>query len=126
MKFLVHKSTFWQIKKNNNCLQFCFLIQLRFFSYRYLLDTWKMFYERADFDIMLAQFKPNEKPPRQVYISCSFCGKSISAYLAALNRGRGQFQRMTGTANKVRLIKLRHLIIYSCYLQNLIANNVGK
>ncbi|KAJ8985000.1 hypothetical protein NQ317_016911 [Molorchus minor] len=44
-------------------------------NYRHLLDTWKLFYERADFDIMLAQFKPNEKPPQQVYVSCNFCGK---------------------------------------------------
>ncbi|KAJ8938879.1 hypothetical protein NQ318_016083 [Aromia moschata] len=72
-------------------------------NYRHLLDTWKLFYERADFDIMLAQFKPNEKPPQQVYVSCNFCGKSISAYMHGLNRGRGQFQRMTGTANKVKM-----------------------
>ncbi|KAJ8949341.1 hypothetical protein NQ314_008261 [Rhamnusium bicolor] len=72
-------------------------------DYRNLLDTWRLFYERADFDIMLASFKPNEKPPQQVYVSCNFYGKSISAYMHGLNRGRGQFQRVTGTTNKVKM-----------------------
>ncbi|CAH1154363.1 unnamed protein product [Phaedon cochleariae] len=57
-------------------------------NYRDLLNIWRMFHERADFDIMLASFKPSEKPPQQVYVSCNFCGKSISAFLSGQDRNR--------------------------------------
>ncbi|XP_074036422.1 GATOR complex protein mio [Leptinotarsa decemlineata] len=56
--------------------------------YQDLLNRPKMFEQRADFDIMLASFKPNERPPQQVYVSCNFCGKSISAYIAGQDRSR--------------------------------------
>lgn len=53
------------------------------------------------FDIMLSSQRPNDKPPQQVYISCNFCGKSISAFMQGLTRGRGTFPRMGG-ANKLK------------------------
>lgn len=70
-------------------------------KYRELLDIWQMWYCRADFDIMLAHFRPHEKPPQQVFVSCNFCGKSISAYMHGLNRGRTSYSRLTGTPNKL-------------------------
>ncbi|KAG5872709.1 hypothetical protein JTB14_008803 [Gonioctena quinquepunctata] len=54
--------------------------------YQELLNRPKMFEERANYDIMLASFKPNEKPLQQVYVSCNFCGKSISAYMEGQDR----------------------------------------
>ncbi|XP_018335553.1 GATOR complex protein MIOS [Agrilus planipennis] len=72
-------------------------------SYRNLLDVWQLWNERAHFDIMLNSYKPTEKPPQQVYVSCNFCGKSISAYMQGLNRGRGPFSRMGSTANKLKM-----------------------
>lgn len=57
------------------------------------------------FDIMLSSFQGGEKPQSQVYVSCNFCGKSISAYMQGLNRGRAPFSRMGGTANKLKVCK---------------------
>ncbi|KRT82737.1 hypothetical protein AMK59_4364 [Oryctes borbonicus] len=71
-------------------------------SYRNLLDSWQLWHERAMFDIMLSTQRPNDKPPQQVYISCNFCGKSISAFMQGLTRGRGTFPRMGG-ANKMKM-----------------------
>nr|XP_022917672.1 GATOR complex protein MIOS-A isoform X1 [Onthophagus taurus] len=71
-------------------------------SYRSLLDSWQYWHERANFDIMLCSERPTDKPPQQVYISCNFCGKSISAYMQGLNRGRGNYTRM-GSSNKIKM-----------------------
>ncbi|KAK9890772.1 hypothetical protein WA026_012117 [Henosepilachna vigintioctopunctata] len=68
-------------------------------SYRNLLDTWQLWNERAKFDIMISSHRPNEKHSQQVYVSCNFCGKSISACIQGLNRPRGQFIRMGNAAN---------------------------
>lgn len=66
-------------------------------SYRDLLNTWRMYLERADFDIMLAQLRPKEKPLQQVYISCNYCGKSVSASMQGFNQERGQYQRASSS-----------------------------
>lgn len=80
------------------------IIQLLFFcSYRNLLDTWQLWNERAHFDIMLSTYWPADTAPQQVYVSCNFCGKSISAYMYGLTRGRGPFPRISGTANKLKV-----------------------
>lgn len=71
-------------------------------GYRNLLDSWQLWNQRALFDIMLSGQNSNDKPPQQVHVSCNFCGKSISAYMQA-NRGRAQYPRMGGTANKLKL-----------------------
>lgn len=47
-------------------------------SYRSLLDGWRLWMQRAKFDIFMNAHKI---PPQQVFISCSFCGKSISAFM---------------------------------------------
>lgn len=72
-------------------------------NYRNLLDTWQLWNERANFDIMLSSFRPNERQPQQVYVSCNFCGKSISACMQGLNRTRGQFTRMGSAANNLKM-----------------------
>lgn len=71
-------------------------------NYRDLLNSWKMFHERADYDIMLAGFS-TQKPPQQVYISCNFCGKSISAYLQNMDKSRGGPQLHKTTTTKAKL-----------------------
>nr|XP_023023937.1 GATOR complex protein MIOS [Leptinotarsa decemlineata] len=70
--------------------------------YQDLLNRPKMFEQRADFDIMLASFKPNERPPQQVYVSCNFCGKSISAYIAGQDRSR--LHKSSSSKTKVSII----------------------
>lgn len=73
-----------------------------YFSYRGLLDAWKMWNQRAHFDIAM-RTSTNEKPHQQVYISCNFCGKSISAVMQGLSRARGPFGRLASTSNKLKV-----------------------
>ncbi|XP_014207535.2 GATOR complex protein MIOS-A [Copidosoma floridanum] len=56
-------------------------------SYRNLLDSWKMWNQRAHFDIIRGTTK-SEKPSHQMYISCHFCGKSISTFMQGFARVR--------------------------------------
>lgn len=77
-------------------------------SYTNLLDTWQLWHERALFDVMFQAQRPNDKPRQQVFVSCKFCGKSISAYMHGLNRGRGTFSRMGVTANKMKMSACPH------------------
>ncbi|XP_012282534.1 GATOR complex protein MIOS-B [Orussus abietinus] len=77
-------------------------VQVWIESYRTLLDSWKMWNQRAHFDIIMRS-STNEKPPQQMYISCNFCGKSISAYMQGLSRTRGPFGRLGSTSNKLKM-----------------------
>ncbi|XP_066259323.1 GATOR2 complex protein MIOS [Euwallacea similis] len=69
-------------------------------DYQELLNRWKYWFERADFDLMLVKAK-NERPLPQVYMSCTYCGKNISAHLRSLKNQ--QFSRISvaGAANKL-------------------------
>ena len=51
-------------------------------SYRSLLDSWRLWTQRAKFDVQYYKRNPSgiEKPPPQVYVSCNYCGKSISVF----------------------------------------------
>lgn len=77
-------------------------VQVWIASYRSLLDAWKMWNQRAHFDITM-RASTNEKPPQQVYISCNFCGKSISSFMQGLSRARGPFGRLGNTSNKLKM-----------------------
>lgn len=77
-------------------------VQVWIDSYRGLLDAWKMWNQRAHFNIAM-RLSTNDKPPQQVYISCNFCGKSISAFMQGLSRARGPFARLGGTSNKLKM-----------------------
>ena len=46
-------------------------------NYRELLDMWRLWHERAEFDVFLNTCDTTEKPMPQVHASCHFCGKSI-------------------------------------------------
>eukprot|EP00058_Branchiostoma_floridae_P009637 XP_002595125.1 hypothetical protein BRAFLDRAFT_67907 [Branchiostoma floridae] len=48
-------------------------------SYRSLLDSWRFWHQRAQFDVHRNLIDPAVKPPQQVFVSCNFCGKSISS-----------------------------------------------
>ncbi|OXU30787.1 hypothetical protein TSAR_008781 [Trichomalopsis sarcophagae] len=77
-------------------------VQIWIESYRNLLDAWKMWNQRAHFDIAM-RASANEKPPQQMYISCNFCGKSISAFMQGLCRAKGPFGRLGSTSNKLKM-----------------------
>ena len=64
-------------------------------SYRSLLDSWRLWTQRAKFDVLYYKGYSTsavaEKSPQQVYVSCNFCGKSVSVYLG--NKGRISLSR---------------------------------
>lgn len=60
-------------------------------SYRSLLDSWRLWTQRAKFDVQLYKGTPAsgfEKPAQQVYASCNFCGKSLSVYSGSGKGGK--------------------------------------
>ncbi|XP_013772701.1 GATOR complex protein MIOS-like [Limulus polyphemus] len=59
-------------------------------SYRDLLDSWRLWHQRALFDVQWCKVNPSTMPPQQVFVSCNFCGKSVTSYFQQL----GQFQGM--------------------------------
>ncbi|KAK0099087.1 hypothetical protein PV326_006551 [Microctonus aethiopoides] len=77
-------------------------VQVWIDSYRGLLDAWNMWHQRVHFDIVMRS-STNEKLPQQVYISCNFCGKSISAFMQGLSRARGPFGRLGSSSNKLKM-----------------------
>ncbi|XP_055203878.1 GATOR2 complex protein MIOS isoform X2 [Gorilla gorilla gorilla] len=59
-------------------------------NYRNLLDAWRFWHKRAEFDIHRSKLDPSSKPLAQVFVSCNFCGKSISYSCSAVpHQGRG-------------------------------------
>ncbi|XP_063233237.1 GATOR2 complex protein MIOS isoform X2 [Bacillus rossius redtenbacheri] len=74
-------------------------------SYRMLLNIWRLWHQRAHFDIAMNTFSPSEKPPQQVFVSCNFCGKSISAQMQGLSRNRNAFARLGATSQKLKCRK---------------------
>ncbi|XP_028297965.1 GATOR2 complex protein MIOS [Gouania willdenowi] len=66
-------------------------------NYRNLLDAWRFWHKRAEFDIHRGKLDPSSKPLAQVFVSCNFCGKSISYSGAAVpHQGRGFSQYGVG------------------------------
>ncbi|XP_051872722.1 GATOR complex protein MIOS isoform X1 [Pristis pectinata] len=58
-------------------------------NYRNLLDAWRFWHKRAEFDIHRSKLDPFSKPLAQVFVSCNFCGKSISYSCSAIpHQGR--------------------------------------
>ncbi|XP_078094249.1 GATOR2 complex protein MIOS [Mustelus asterias] len=58
-------------------------------NYRNLLDAWRFWHKRAEFDIHRSKLDPCSKPLAQVFVSCNFCGKSISYSCSAMpHQGR--------------------------------------
>lgn len=72
-------------------------------SYQQILDCNKLWDQRAHFDLALNTANQCEKLPQQVFVTCNFCGKSISAYIQGVNRTRGQFARVAPTNNKLKM-----------------------
>ena len=80
--------------------------QLKFWieRYRELLDSWKLWEQRAEFDIMKNLNNPLLISPPEVTISCNFCGKNISpAGIGALGRSTPLFSRFTTTNAKIKV-----------------------
>lgn len=58
-------------------------------SYQQLLDRWRLWHQRALFDIEWYKASASSKPAPHVFVSCNFCGKSVSSYLQMLGQGHG-------------------------------------
>ncbi|CAG9761033.1 unnamed protein product [Ceutorhynchus assimilis] len=69
-------------------------------NYQELLNQWKFWFERADFDLMLVKYR-KERPLPQVYISCTYCGKNISAHLRSLKSQQFSRINVAGSTNKL-------------------------
>ncbi|RLU21193.1 hypothetical protein DMN91_005566 [Ooceraea biroi] len=78
-------------------------VQVWITNYRHLLNAWKLWSQRAKFDIAMRASTPQERPPQQIYVSCNFCGKSISAFMQGLSRARVPFGRLGSTPNKLKM-----------------------
>lgn len=57
-------------------------------KYRELLDIWRLWEHRAHLDIMLSQLNSSPKHSKSVFLSCSFCGKNVSASIYDETRSR--------------------------------------
>lgn len=59
---------------------------------------------------MLVKYK-NERPLPQVYMSCTYCGKNISAHLRTLKSQQFSRLNVAGSSNKVT-----NLVVIVCFL----------
>lgn len=57
-------------------------------SYKSLLDCWRLWHQRAFFDVEWYKRLANESPPQQLFVSCNFCDKSVSSYLRLVGRSK--------------------------------------
>ena len=87
-------------------------------SYRSLLDSWRLWTQRAKFDVQFYKGNPSsvEKPPQQVYVSCNYCGKSISVFSGT----KGKFT-LNRTNPNIKS-KLCFIVLLKFYHSQLICN----
>uniref|UniRef100_T1HA87 Zinc_ribbon_16 domain-containing protein n=1 Tax=Rhodnius prolixus TaxID=13249 RepID=T1HA87_RHOPR len=71
-------------------------------SYRELLDIWRMWSQRSQFDIWYNS-RSSTKPEQQVYVNCNFCGKSTSAHSQIMSRTKASYPRFTGSSNQNKM-----------------------
>lgn len=57
-------------------------------NYKSILDCWRLWHQRAYFDIEWYKRLSNESPPQQLFVSCNFCDKSVSSYLRLVGRSK--------------------------------------
>ncbi|KAK6624092.1 hypothetical protein RUM44_010950 [Polyplax serrata] len=78
-------------------------VQNWFASYQQILDSRRLWDQRAHFDLTLNTASQCERLQQQVFVSCNFCGKSISAYIQGVSRTRAQYARVGPTNNKLKM-----------------------
>uniref|UniRef100_A0A0B6ZZ52 Uncharacterized protein n=1 Tax=Arion vulgaris TaxID=1028688 RepID=A0A0B6ZZ52_9EUPU len=57
-------------------------------AYRDLLDRWRFWNKRAQFDIVRQSLIQDHRVAPHVHVSCNFCGKPVSANVSLLGRAR--------------------------------------
>lgn len=78
-------------------------VQTWFASYQQILDSKRLWVQRAHFDLALNTVSQCEKLQQQVFVSCNFCGKSISSYIQGVARTRTQYPRIGPNNNKLKM-----------------------
>ncbi|CAH1789595.1 unnamed protein product [Owenia fusiformis] len=73
-------------------------------SYRDLLDQWKLWHQRAEFDVHRQKCDTGARPASQIFVSCNFCGKSIAYNMLAAGRRRHNYPSFGGSpTNKTKI-----------------------
>lgn len=78
------------------------LIDKMFISHSYMdyLNSWGFWEKRADLEIKIANLRSTNRSPRTVYLSCNFCGKSVSNAL----QEDARIRNISSNVNKVYII----------------------
>lgn len=70
-------------------------------SYKRLLDTWRLWHQRAKFDMFLQASDSRNKVPDQTFVNCHFCASPISPHvLSSRSTGRTQM-RVGGSGHSI-------------------------
>lgn len=68
-------------------------------NYRDLLDNWRLWHERAQFDALVHNTDSSRKIPQQISVTCTYCSKPVSANLFAHGGTRiGRFPQGFGNS----------------------------
>ncbi|KXJ29671.1 WD repeat-containing protein mio [Exaiptasia diaphana] len=73
-------------------------------SYRNLLDMWRMWHKRAQFDIHHSLRDTTRKPIQQVFVTCTFCGNSILSTSGAPDSRPRKYAQYSNPANRTRMM----------------------
>ncbi|XP_040061541.1 GATOR complex protein MIOS [Ixodes scapularis] len=73
--------------------------------YRHLLDQWRLWQQRCQFDCQWVRQHASSVPPPQVVVSCNFCGLAATPYLPLGAQGRAPPRPHLGapTLNKTKV-----------------------
>jgi len=87
----------------------CLVTVLFRHSYTNLLNKWRFYNERVQFDLEWMKACDGARPTSQVYVYCNFCGKSISSQGTASGGCR------VGVSVKTVMIFLKNRFFYALY-----------
>ncbi|XP_015747858.1 PREDICTED: WD repeat-containing protein mio-B-like [Acropora digitifera] len=73
-------------------------------SYRNLLDMWRLWHQRALFDIHHNLKDPNHKPPRQVTVTCNFCPNSILTNVQSTVSRVKRYAQYSNPSNRTKIM----------------------
>lgn len=81
------------------------------------LNSWGFWEKRAELEIKIANLRPSSRTTRTVYLSCNFCGKSVSNAL----QEDARLRNVSSNVNKVTFMKdtistFHIIILHGCRL----------
>lgn len=70
-------------------------------NYRDLLDRWRLWHERAQFDSLVQNTDGSKKIPQQISVTCTYCNKPVSYNVISSGGVRGpRYLHGVGTSNR--------------------------